>query len=326
MNIHIKGIVTSILLGIAAITLSTYTPSWLNSILISLMIGIMLNNFINIPEEFQPGIGFTGSKLLELSVVFLAFNINFKTFTELGIQSFLIIMIMVFSMLLLTYYVAKKIKCPESTGWLIGFGTAICGSSAIAALSPLVTKNKDNVGIAMAVVNLLGTLGMITMPFLLGEFFDSDSKTGMILGSTLHSVGNVAGSAFSVNDAVGETAITIKLARVALLSPGLILFHYLLSKKGSLGEGQPTGFSLPWYLWAFILISLLGSFITYPAPLIEQTEWLGKIILTVAMAATGLKIGFKKLIQTGQKGIIFGILLFAIQFFLVILLMFIFQK
>lgn len=317
MKGNLPGILLSLILGGAAIILVQYTPSWLNSILLSLLLGIILHNTIKIPETYQAGIGFTGSKLLELSVVFLAFSINFSTFTGLGWQSFASIVIMVFSMLFITFYLSQKIKCPETTGWLIGFGTAICGSSAIAALSPLVAKNKDNVGIAMAVVNLLGTLSMIVFPMILSFFIENDQEIGFLLGSTLHSVGNVAGSAFSVNDVVGETAITIKLARVALLSPGLIAFHYLLKRNQKRDQGEPSGFSLPWYLWAFIGISTLGSFISYPEFLIDNMESVGKIILTVAMAAIGLKIGIAKLIQTGQKGLIFGVLIFMLQFALV---------
>lgn len=316
-----SGIILSLTLGIAAMVLSGFTPSWLNSILISLLVGIAINNLIRIPDRFQPGITFTSSKLLELSVVFLAFNINFKTFADLGLNSFLTVVLMVFIMLILTYYLAKKVKCPESSGWLIGFGTAICGSSAIAALSPMVAKNKENVGISMAVVNLLGTVGMITLPFVLGLFLDNNQEIGMMLGGTLHSVGNVAGSAFAVNNEVGEAAITIKLARVALLSPGLIFFHYLLNKKGSLDSEGKQSVSLPWYLWSFIAITVLGSFVTFPEKWIEITEQIGKVVLTIAMASIGLKIGFKKLIQTGQKGFIFGLLIFVFQFFLVWALM-----
>lgn len=317
MQINLPGIFLSAILGGASFVLAEIIPSWLNTILISLLLGIVINNIMKLPDSVQPGISYTSSKLLELSVVFLAFSINFKTFADIGWSSFLIIAVMVFSMLLITFYLAKKVKCPESTGWLIGFGTAICGSSAIAALAPMVAKNKENTGIAMAVVNLLGTVAMIGMPLILGFVIPSDHDIGVLLGSTLHSVGNVAGSAFAVNDAVGDTAITIKLARVALLSPGLIAFHYLLYKKGSLGNDQKPGFSLPWYLWTFIGITILGSFVTFPDVIMQQTDFLGKIILTVAMAAIGLKIGFVKLIQTGQKGFIFGLLIFAVQVLLV---------
>ena len=301
--------------------LALYTPSWLNSILLSLLLGIVLHNSIKIPAIYEAGISFTGSKLLEVSVVFLAFSINFSTFVGLGWQSFLIIVLLVFSMLFITFYLSQKIKCPETTGWLIGFGTAICGSSAIAALSPMVAKNKDNVGIAMAVVNLLGTVSMIVLPFILGLFLQDDREIGFLLGSTLHSVGNVAGSAFSVSDYVGETAITIKLARVALLSPGLIAFHFLLKRNQKPEQGEPVGFRLPWYLWAFIAISIVGSFIPYPDTWIQNMESAGKVILTIAMAAIGLKIGVVKLIQTGQKGIIFGVIIFVLQFALVFGLM-----
>lgn len=315
-----KGFAIASIIGVIAFLLSNYTPSWLNSILIALLSGILIGNLIKIPSTFSSGISFTSSKMLELSVLFLAFSINFSHIAKLGLSTFLIIAFVVLFILVFTYYFAIKVKCPATAGWLIGFGTAICGSSAIAALSPLVSKEKDSVGISMAVVNLFGTIGMLVMPFLLVKFHFSNEEMGMILGGTLHSVGNVAGSAYSINNEVGETAITIKLARVALLSPGLILFNFLVNRNNTVSEVK-SKFSLPWYLWSFIGITILGSIISFPKELVDKMELIGKIVLTVAMAAIGLKISFKSLLQSGKKGILFGLLMFILQISLVLILM-----
>jgi uncharacterized integral membrane protein (TIGR00698 family) len=315
-----KGFATASIIGVVAFFASSYTPSWLNSILLALLIGILIGNLAKIPSTFSSGITFTSSKMLELSVLFLAFSINFSHIAKLGVTTFLIIAFVVLIVLLFTYYFAIKVKCPATAGWLIGFGTAICGSSAIAALSPLVSKEKDSVGISMAVVNLFGTIGMLVMPFLLLKFHLSNDEMGMLLGGSLHSVGNVAGSAYSINNEVGETAITIKLARVALLSPGLLLFNFLVNRNNTISEVK-SKFSLPWYLWSFIGITILGSIFSFSKEIVDIMELIGKIVLTIAMAAIGLKISFKSLLQSGKKGILFGLVMFILQFCLVLILM-----
>lgn len=317
---QIKGFALASIIGAFSIFISTYTPSWLNSILLALLIGIVLGNIIKLPAIYQSGIGFTSSKLLELSVLFLAFSINFNQLYKLGINSFLLVFIVVIAIVLFTYYFAIKVKCPEQAGWLIGFGTAICGSSAIAALSPIVAKdNKESVGISMAVVNLMGTIGMLTLPYFLLKLQFSNDDIGMVLGASLHSVGNVAGSAYSLSNEIGETAITIKLARVALLSPSLILFSFLVNKKSNNKVIQ--SFKLPWYLWSFIGITILGSLVSFPKPLINNMEFIGKIVLTIAMAAIGLKISLNQLMQSGRKGVLFGLIIFILQLILIFGLM-----
>lgn len=310
-----KGILLSTSIGIVAYFSSGFLPASLNSILLALIIGMLVGNFIKVPEDYQSGIGFTSSKLLEFSILFLAFSINYTHIANLGGKSFSIIAIMVVTMLLITYYLAIKVKCPGSTGWLVGFGTTICGSSAIAAISPAISKNKDDIAISMAVVNLFGSIGMIALPFLLQNFNLTSTQMGLMIGGTLHSVGNVAGSGYSISNEVGEAAITFKLARVALLSPALIFFNYLVNKNKV--KNVKEFFNLPWYLWSFIGITVLSSMINFPESFLEIMETLGKIILTIAMAAIGLKVSFKKLYTSGKSGLVLGLVIFIIQIALV---------
>jgi uncharacterized membrane protein YadS len=106
-----------------------------------------------------------------------------------------------------------------------------------------------------------------------------------------------------------------------LLSPGLIFFNYLVNKNEV--AHWKDHFKLPWYLWSFIGITILSSFVQFPKTFLDAMETGGKIMLTIAMAAIGLKVSFQKLFQSGRKGIIFGLLLFALQIIIVAGLMFI---
>jgi uncharacterized integral membrane protein (TIGR00698 family) len=306
-----KGVLLSSVIGALALVIGTYTPSSLNSVILALVFGIVLGNVINLPASIGSGVSFTSSKLLELSIIFLAFSINYSHIAALGVNSFVIVTFVLFTIVLLTFFLARKLKCPGSTGWLVGFGTAICGSSAIAALSPSVTKEKEDVAISMAVVNLFGTLGMVFLPVILIRLNLDTTETGLLIGGSLHSVGNVAGAGYAMSSEIGEAALTIKLARVALLTPGLILFNYLVNKDNV--NNWKEHFKLPWYLIGFILITIFVSFVQIPEGFLKYMDLVGKIVLTIAMAAIGLKVSFIKLIQSGRKGLSFGLIIFIIQ-------------
>jgi uncharacterized integral membrane protein (TIGR00698 family) len=310
-----KGIVLSAVIGVLALIIGTYTPSSLNSVILALFIGIIIGNILTLPGDVSDGVTFTSGKLLELSIIFLAFSINYTHIAALGAGSFAIVAVVLFTIVILSFFLAKKFKCPGSTGWLVGFGTAICGSSAIAALSPSVTKEKEDVAIAMAVVNLFGTIGMIVLPWILVELSLSTTEAGLLIGGSLHSVGNVAGAGYTMSPEVGEAALTIKLARVALLTPGLILFNYLVNRETV--KSWKDHFRLPWYLIGFILITLLVSTIDLPGTFIKSMDSIGKIVLTIAMAAIGMKVSFVKLIQSGKKGLSFGLIIFLVQLILI---------
>ncbi len=306
-----KGIILATAIGIISFFLAKYTPSAINSVMIALILGIALGNSWKVPEVFSSGISFTSGKLLELSIIFLAFAINYTNIAKIGSGSFVAVAVVLFVLLLLTVFLSKRFNFTGSTGWLIGFGTAICGSSAIAALSPSVTKDKEDVAVSMAVVNLYGTLGMIFLPMILLRVGMGANDMGLMIGGSLHSVGNVAGAGFTVGPEAGEAAITIKLARVALLTPGLIFINFLINRKTA--ASWKDHFKLPWYLIGFILITILGTFVTFPESFLETMESIGKIILTIAMGAIGMKVSFSKLISSGRKGLGFGLLIFIVQ-------------
>ena len=320
-----KGIVFSVLLGLAAVFLEKFTPPAFNGILIALLLGILLGNTLKLPENLASGIQYTSSKMLELSILFLAVGINYADVAAVGVQPFLGVAAVVFTVLFLSFFLAKRFNCPGNTGILVGFGTAICGSSAIAALAPSLQKqNKEDVAIAMAVINLLGTLGMLVLPWALlqVDWPSQDvaaSAMGYLVGGSLHSVGNVAGAGFAIGKSAGDIAITVKLARVALLTPGLIFMTYL-TQRHSQGSWKRY-FQLPWYLIGFILVTLLVSVIDIPKPALKEVEYIGKVILTIAMAAIGLKVSVKKLLQAGSRGLRFGVVMFLLQIALLGLVM-----
>jgi uncharacterized integral membrane protein (TIGR00698 family) len=318
MKIQLPGILLAAVLGFAAIFLSGYTPSFLNSYLLALLVGMLFAPQVNKLPQLDAGISLSSAKMLEWSVVLLAFSMDYKAIGAIGAADFVVIIIVVLVVLLATYYLSKVLSCPGKTGWLVGFGTAICGSSAIAALAPKIKAEKEDVAISLAAVNLLGSVGMILLPLMFQFFPLAEKQMAFLIGASLHAVGNVAGAGFSVSEEVGQLALVYKMARVALLSPALLFMVWLNARKT---EGQAFQFQLPWYLIAFLLISILVSLFPLPEALINTTEFIGKIMLTIAMAAIGLKVHVLRLLKAGQRGLVFALLVFVLQMSLLWLFM-----
>ncbi len=310
MKNKLPGIVVAAGLGLAAIFLSAYTPAFLNSYLLALLIGMLLAPQVNKVPRLDAGISLSSAKMLEWSVVLLAFSIDYKAIGAIGVTDFVVIIIVILVVLLATYYLSKILSCPGKTGWLVGFGTAICGSSAIAALAPKIKADKEDVAISLASVNLLGSFGMVLLPLWFQFYPLLEKEMAFLIGASLHSVGNVAGAGFSVSEEVGQLALVYKMARVALLSPALLFMVWLDSRKSN---EQKFRFQLPWYLIVFIVISILVSFFPLPAILLKGSETIGKIILTIAMAAIGLKVDVFRLLKAGQRGLLFALIVFGLQ-------------
>ena len=302
----IKGIILSVLLGLLALFIAPYIPM-ANAVIIALLLGIVLSNLFKIPDTYNKGITFSSKYILEFAIIFLGFGIRFQDIQNLGWQVVIILILSILIILFATLFLSKIFTCRTSTGYLIGFGTAICGSSAIAAIAPKISKEKSDVGIAIAVVNLLGLLGMIAFPFIVTEQMLPD-KVALLIGASLHGVSNVAGAGYAINEHIGDLAITIKLGRVALLAPAIIFFNFLVNKEASFKENL----KMPYYIIGFIVVSAMVSFINLPPDLIHFFRELGKALLTISMAAIGLNIHLGQLYKNGRIALSFGFVIFML--------------
>jgi uncharacterized integral membrane protein (TIGR00698 family) len=322
-RIDVAGAGIAVLVGVLSY-LAASIIGGLSAVMMALFIGILLGNIGKLPKKISPGISWSSSNLLELSIIFLGFEVSFQHISKLGSTAFLGIAFMIVLLLIATKWLSKRLRCPGQTALLIGFGTAICGSSAIAAAAPRIAADKSDAGIAIAVVNFIGALGMIVLPAALPLILESQLKLGFFTGASLHAVGNVAGAAFAMSDESGEYALTVKLARVALLSPALIIYGFILREQKE-GEGPwYKQLALPLYLWLFIAASVISSLNWLPDSWLNTFHTIGKILLSAAMFAIGLKLSVKKLYSEGRNAIGFGLIIFAVQLVIVSVLMWFF--
>lgn len=309
---YIYGVLASTILAIIAHVIAPHI-SGVNGVILAFMLAVVIGNVVKMPQSFQKGISFSASRILEFAIIFLAFSISFQSIAVLGWLKFIFVVVIIVFSLLATIVLAKKFKTSDSTAWLVGFGTAICGSSAIAAIAPIISKNNKDTGIAIATVNLLGSIGMIALPFILNFCLSDTNDLGFLLGANLQSVGNVAGAGYGLSQEIGDAALTVKMARVALLTPAVILFSFMISKTEKSESEKSVPFKLPYYLLLFIGITIINSIFTIPENLLEILQETGKFLLTIAMAAIGLMVSFKTLWQSGKMAMGFGTLIFLIQ-------------
>lgn len=306
----------SVMVAIVGIVSAPYIPGF-NEVLIALLLGMVLGNLTDWSDRFKKGINFSGSKVLELSIVLLAFKMSIDEVGELGWETIVIVLLMVVGMLLATVFLSKRMNCPQSGGLLTGFGTTICGSSAIAAVAPSVAKDKHDIGISLAVVSLIGAIFMFVWPMINTLYPLDPQHMAILTGGTLHSVGNVAGAGYSISEDVGNMAVTIKMLRVAMLAPAVLLFNVLTreSKPKSIKEV----FKLPVYLWAFILVTIVVITFDIPEEVTTNVGHGAKWLLAIAMAAIGFKTSFKTLYQSGKKVLMFGFVIYFVQVAIVVL-------
>lgn len=306
------GIILSIIIGVFSKFVSDNFLD-VGSVTIAVITGIIVRNFVLKKHSYGEGTNLLEKKFLPVAIMFLGTELNFGILLKLGYKSIIFILLMIFSTILFGYLTAKVFNFGDRFGLLLGTGNAVCGSSAIAATAPILESDEESIAFSVAAVNLMGSFGIFFMPAIAKALHFSDIQSGVLVGGTLQAVGQVVAAGFSVNSTVGNLAVVIKMGRVLCLGLVIIILDYIVSRKSSENKEKKKKVTIPYFIVGFFIFSVIASVNILPQNILGMITKLGKWILLVAMAAIGLKINFKSLIEKGKNLIFMELIIEMLQ-------------
>lgn len=312
------GFILAILVMLIAQYIAGFIPL-LNTSILALKLGILIRALLPKFDQYQQGVVWSEKYVLETAIVLLGFGFEVSRLQIVGGSTFIIIVISILLIIGLAMVLQRFTKRERQLFWLLGAGSAICGSSAIGATAPLVKAKEEETGISLAVINLLGLLGMVLLPLIATLLNFDNTQTGIFLGGILQSVGHVVGASFAVNDDVGTIATIVKMARISLLLPFLVIVYYIFQRNPA--DGPKIQF--PRFILFFAITMLLASLDIMPESITKVCSAASDILFNIGMAAIGLKINLKSIWKISGKSMLYGTILFAFQiiFFIVFLLL-----
>jgi len=244
-------------------------------------------------------------------------KLDYLILSELGIKVILFIVFGIIFTISFSLLLGKIFNLNKKFALLLGIGNAICGSSAIAATQKIVGVKKEEIGLSITIVNLLGTFGFFILPILGTQILEfSDLKIGVLIGNTLQSVGQVVASGFSVNDSVGQTATIVKMVRILMLTPFMFVLVFIILKKKNKKQSQIKLSGIPMFIYGFLLFSLIPTFNLLSIDYISIISNFSHYFLLISMAGIGLKITFYDIFTYGKTAVIIGSLTFLFQIFM----------
>ncbi|HRO76563.1 MAG TPA: putative sulfate exporter family transporter [Crocinitomicaceae bacterium] len=304
----LAGIALALTVMLFAKFISGYIPM-LGTTLLALIIGVLVRQFISQFSLFSNGVNWSEKYILETAIVFIGFGFEITKFSEIGGSTLLMIFGSIVAIMLLSLTLSRFFHKKENKlYWLLGAGSAICGSSAIGATAPLIQAKEEEVGVSMTVINVLGLLGMLLLPLIATALHFSNLDTGIFIGSILQSVGHVVGTGFSINEEVGQISTVVKLGRVAFLIPFLLIVYFLFRKRS---DGSRMKF--PIFILFFLIAVLVSQTGIFSGNTIKFISKSGDTLLNIGMAAIGLKINVKTLWKISGKAFLAGSIIFAFQ-------------
>ncbi len=325
----IVGIALSFAVALLAYILNLFVIKGLGAPTLAILLGIILGNIYFHQPSLETGTAWSEKKLLEYSVMFLGATVTIQTIQKLGLNGIGFIVLQMILTIVFVIFLGKKLGFSKNDARLMAAGNAVCGSSAIAAVEPVVNATVKERRTAITMVNLMGTVLMLGLPALGTLIFgQSNLLRGALIGGTVQSVGQVVASGTMVNIPTTTTATLFKIMRIIMLV-FVVLGFGALSRRDKASKAvikvKRNSF-LPWYVIGFIVLCLGNTLLHFTVGLSDFAHFLSSWCETIALAAIGLRLNLVEFIRAGKKLMIYGFATIVFQVIVAVILILVLLK
>ena len=295
----------------------------LSPLIIGIILGMLYANSLRnqLPETWGPGILFCSKRLLRLGIILYGFRLTFQNIIEVGLPAIIIDAIIVTVTIYGGIYIGKLLKIDRGIALLTSVGSGICGAAAVLGAEATLKSKPYKTAVAVSTVVIFGTISMFLYPALYnhGIIDLTPEQMGIYTSSTLHEVAHVAGAGNSMEKEISDSAIIVKMIRVIMLVPVLLIISYSMSRaiakirrRVGIDSHNPNRSSkvVPWFAFGFLAVIGFNSLNLLPEPFIDFINRLDTFLLTMAMTALGAETSIEKFKKAGLKPFILAAILF----------------
>lgn len=297
-------------------TLSFFQHLSLSPLVVGILIGIVFANTLGryLPEEWRSGLKFCSKRILRIGIIFFGFRLTLADVAQVGLSAVALDIFIVCSTIGLGLLVGKWLNMDKETTLLTSSGSAICGAAAVLGAEATLKSEAYKTAVAVSTVVLFGTLSMFLYPVLYrnGFFPLSTHEMGLYTGSTVHEVAHVVGASNAMGKEVAEVAVIVKMIRVILLVPVLLVFSWSArsrSKSESVAADQRR-LVVPWFALLFLLAIALNTLLLLSPAVTEPIKTVDNFALTMAMTALGCETTIDKFRQAGWRPFVLALVLY----------------
>ncbi|OJH44019.1 YeiH family protein [Paracoccus sp. SM22M-07] len=291
------GIALALIVAMAAQFLSDHYGAPV--MLMAILLGIAFN-FLSDHDRTGPGIAVAARVFLRAGVALLGLRVSLDMVRDIGWGFVLVMVGCVAAVILLSVLMARLMGRDRAFGFLTGGSVAICGASAAMAIGSILPQRENSerdLAFTVISVTAFSTVAMILYPIVAGALGLDDHQTGLFLGGTIHDVAQVVGAGYSVNEETGDIATVVKLIRVTLLAPTVLIGALVLRRHHpTVGKRPPL---MPGFVVAFLVLATLNSLHLVPQAVTDPASTLSRSLLVTAVAAVGMKTSLGRLVDVG---------------------------
>jgi uncharacterized integral membrane protein (TIGR00698 family) len=235
----------------------------------------------------------------------LGFGMNVNSAMKAGKEGLLFAIISIIGTLVIGFFMGRFLKIEKKTSYLISAGTAICGGSAIAAVSPVIRAEEKQISVALGTIFILNSIALFLFPLVGRTLHLSQTQFGLWSAIAIHDTSSVVGAAGKYGEKALEVATTVKLARALWIVPVAFLSTILFKNKGG-------KIKIPYFIGLFVLAMVINTYVPFVQQHSHLITGLAKAGLTLTLFLIGCGLNRKVLQAVGFRPLIQGVVLWAI--------------
>ena len=299
----------------------------LSPLIVGIVAGALYGNALRhgMPDSWAAGVNFSARKLLRIAVAFFGLRVSLQEIAQVGVPGLAESVLIVVSTLVIGTWAGMKImKLDRDTALLTAAGSAICGAAAVLAFESTLQSKPHKSAMAVGSVVLFGTLSMFLYPVLFkaGWLHLDTVGAGLFFGGTIHEVAQVVGAASNVSPEATHIATIVKMTRVMLLVPVLLVVGMWVNRSArhaSAAAGTrdgvhgdaPRKLAIPWFALGFLAFVVINSLHVLPEAATSTLNMLDTFALTMAMTALGIETRISQIRQAGPRALTTGFILYV---------------
>jgi uncharacterized integral membrane protein (TIGR00698 family) len=274
-----------------------------DAIVLSLVGGVVVRALWVPTSRFQPGIGFSAKEVLEWAIVLLGLTTNLRTFASAGGPLLAGIIGAVTTAIVVGFVVGRAVGLSHPHALLVASGNAICGNSAIVAVAAVNGATKEEVASSIAYTAVFGLAVVLALPVLAPLLHLSDFQYGIVTGLSVYAVPQVLAAAYPVSVVSGQTGMLVKLVRVLLLGPVVLLVALWERRRGIARDTAATRKAsyLPWFVVGFMVAAVVQTAGVVPSPVTTAAKAISHWATIASMAALGLAVEVAAVRRVGGR-------------------------
>ena len=243
--------------------------------------------------------------LLQVSVVGLGFGMNVTSAMKAGKEGIVFTIVSIIGTLVIGFLMGKFLKIEKKTSFLISAGTAICGGSAIAAISPVIKAEEKQISVALGTIFILNSIALFLFPVIGHALNLSQTQFGLWCAIAIHDTSSVVGAASKYGPHALEVATTVKLARALWIIPVAFLSTFIFKNRGG-------KIKIPYFIGLFVLAMIVNTYVPLVQLYSHYLTGFAKAGLTLTLFLIGCGLSRKVLQSVGLKPLIQGVILWVI--------------